>query len=378
MFLEEHQAKELLTRTSIAVPRGSVIRSSAEAARVTRELDKPVVLKAQVPTGKRGRAGLIRFAKNPEAAGEEAKDLLGTSFDGYTVEQALVEEQHSIARELYAAVINDTRHKCPLMLFSNEGGMDIEEIHATSPDAILSLPLEIRKELGRTELRSFLAGSPLEEPLREKVADVLGDLYTLYQNLDAELVEINPLAVTASGQLVALDCKLVVDDSALRRHPDLPRAKPRGTALELRAKEEGLLYLELDGDVGVLANGAGLTMSTMDAITFYQGKPANFMEIGGDAYKKASTALSIVLGNPRVKSLLVNLCGAFARTDVMVEGFLAGWRALGPRIPVAFSIHGTGEERAIRMVRDELGIEPHEQMDDAVKAAIRMAAGKGD
>jgi succinyl-CoA synthetase beta subunit len=202
---------------------------------------------------------------------------------------------------------------------------------------------------------------------------VLLKLYAAYRKLDAELLEINPLALTDRGEIVALDCKLVVDDGALPRHPAIPRAKPRGTPLELRARGEGLLYVELDGDVGVLANGAGLTMATIDAVTFYGGRPANFMEIGGEAYKKASPALSIVVGNPKVRSLLVNLCGAFARTDVMVEGIAAAWQELKPAIPVAFSVHGTGEERAVSILRDQMGITPYDQMDDAVRAAIAMA-----
>ena len=193
-----------------------------------------------------------------------------------------------------------------------------------------------------------------------------------YRALDADLLEINPLAVTTAGELIALDAKLAVDDSALARHEELPVTPDDGTALEKKAREAGLYYIELDGDVGVLANGAGLTMATLDAVRFYGGRPANFMEIGGDAYRKAHEALEIVLGNPRVRSLLVNLCGAYARTDVMIEGFLTGWQALAPSVPVVFSIHGTGEARAIELVNETLGLEPFDEMDDAVKEAIRL------
>ncbi|MFQ5882127.1 MAG: succinate--CoA ligase subunit beta [Candidatus Methylomirabilales bacterium] len=374
MFVEEHTAKQLLGETGIAVPRGRAVRTPEEVAQVARELGAAIVVKGLVPTGKRGRSGGVRFADNPEGAREAADQLLGSTLGGFVVEQVLVEERLTISRELYAAVTNDTSRQCPLLLFSSEGGMDIEAIHATSPDKILILPLHIRQGLDHVGARTFLHRVPLlEDRCRDVVAAILVKLYAIYRKLDAELVEINPLALTPSGEAVALDCKLVIDDSALRRHPNLPPAKPHGTSLELQAKAQRLLYVELDGDVGVLANGAGLTMATMDAITFYGGRPANFMEIGGDAYKKAAPALSIVLSNPRVKSLLVNLCGAFARTDVMVEGISAAWQTLQPRIPAAFSVHGTGEEQAIQMLRERLGIDPFEEMDDAVRAAIRMA-----
>jgi succinyl-CoA synthetase beta subunit len=251
--------------------------------------------------------------------------------------------------------------------------MDIEEIHAAAPGRVLREHVSVQQGLDAAAAGRLAARAGLPQEAGAALGAMLPALYSLYWTLDAELLEINPLAMTADGTLVALDCKLVIDDSAAFRQPALPPPAPSGTALERRARAEGLVYIELDGDVGVLANGAGLTMSTMDAVTYFGGRPANFMEIGGDAYRKAEPALSIVLANPRVKSLLVNLCGAFARTDVIVEGVLAAWDALKPELPVAFSIHGTGEARAIELVRSRLGVEPHDLMDDAVKAAIAMA-----
>ena len=189
------------------------------------------------------------------------------------------------------------------------------------------------------------------------------------------MVEINPLVLTKDGGIIALDCKFSLEDSGAARQPETAeRATPeKKTGLEKRGEENGLKYIELDGSVGVLANGAGLTMTTMDAISHYGGKPANFLEIGGEAYTKAKPALEIVLSNPNVKSLMVNFCGAFARCDVMAEGVVAAWQELKPDLPVFFSIHGTGEDEAIALVRDRLGIEPYDLMDDAVKAAIEAA-----
>lgn len=374
MFLEEAPAKSLLAQAGIRVPRGRLAAAPDEAGRLAREIGGPVVVKAQVPAGKRGKSGGILFADDPAGAGAAAARLFGTTLSGFTVEAVLVEERLAIARELYAAVVTDSSRRCPLLLFSTEGGVDIEETFAAAPDRVLMQPLDIRRGLERAEAAAFLGRAPLDGALRERVASLLVALYDLYRRRDAELVEVNPLAVGVGGEVVALDAKVVIDDSALPRQEGLPAPKPSGTPLELRAREHGLLYVELDGDVGILANGAGLTMATMDAVAFYGGRPANFLEIGGQAYRKATEALSIVLGNPRVRSLLVNLCGAYARTDVIIEGFLAGWEALAPRMPVAFSIHGTGAARAVQLVRERLGLVPHDEMDEAVKAAVRLAA----
>jgi succinyl-CoA synthetase beta subunit len=355
------------------VPRGAVISAPEQAAGVAARIGGPVVVKALVSAGKRGKAGLVRFAGSPADAGSESSRLFGAKLGEDVVERVLIEERVAIAAELYAAVLSDSSRKCPLLLFSTEGGMDIEEIHAVSPGKVRMLPLDIRRGLDEAAAGSLLDGVSFSDAVRAGVTGVLLKLYAAYRKFDAELIEINPLAVTERDEIVALDCKLLVDDAALSRHPAIPRSAPRGTPLELRARSEGLLYVELDGDVGVLANGAGLTMATIDAIAYQGGRPANFMEIGGQAYKKASAALSVVLGNPKVKSLLVNLCGSFARTDVMVEGIVAAWKGLNPATPVAFSVHGTGQERAIEILRDQLGITPYDQMDDAVRAAIRMA-----
>lgn len=374
MFLEEHWGKKFLAEAGLTVPRGRVVRTADEAATAARDIGGPVVIKAQVQAGGRGKSGGVLFGNSPEEAARGAIVLLGSAIQGLTVEQVLVEERLSIARELYVAITHDGLRKCPVVLCSTQGGVDIEELHSRSPDQVLKQHVDIRRGLDDRTARRIAGAAPLEASTRDGLAVAIARLYALYRSLDAELAEINPLVVTTAGTLVALDCKLIVDDSAVARQPNLPPAALGGTALERRATAEGLLYIELDGNVGVLANGAGLTMATMDAISHYGGRPANFMEIGGDAYRKAEPALSIVLENPRVKSLLVNLCGAFARTDVIVEGVLSAWERLRPAVRVAFSIHGTGEARAIDLIRRRLGVQPHDLMEDAVRAAIRFAA----
>jgi len=373
MNFEEHAAKPLLAEAGIAIPDGAVAQDPAAAAEVAARLG-PVVLKAQVPAGKRGKAGGIKPADTPDEAARAAEAILGMTIGGHEVATVLVEARAEIARELYAAVLNDPASRSPLVMFSTRGGMDIEEGATAEPEAVLRIVVEIISGFDAGQARDMLAGLDLG-PAAGAVAETLARLYGLYRARDAELVEINPLVVTAGGEVLALDCKLTLDDGALPRQADLAEAgapEPM-TELETRGQALGLRYIELDGPVGVLANGAGLTMTTMDAVTHYGGRPANFLEIGGEAYTKATAALELVLANPRVKSLVVNFCGAFARCDVMTEGVVTAWETLKPEIPVFFSIHGTGEDEAVALLRARLDMEPFDLMDDAVKAAIAAA-----
>lgn len=386
MQLLEHQGKRLLCEAGVSVPDGSVAADPAEAAAIAAKLGGRVVVKSQVPAGKRGKAGGVQFADTPAQAREVTGLLLGSVVSGCTVTEVLVERAAPLAQELYAAVLNDPASKGPLVLFSTEGGGDIEETSASSPDVIQRAAIDIRTGLDRGRAELMLAPARLTEPVRREVAATLQRLYRLYRQVDAALLEVNPLAVSTDGRVLALDSKISLDPGALARHPELrrafgPAASAGETPLERSARELGMQLIELEGEVGVLANGAGLTMTTLDAINHYGGRPANFMEIGGDAYTKATPALRLVLANPNVRSLLVNFCGAFARTDVMTEGVIAALEELKPDIPVFFSIHGTGEREAVTLVQERLGAEPYDLMDDAVRAAVaaasRHAAGLG-
>ena len=371
MNFEEQAAKPLLAAAGIAVPPGRLATTPAEAEAAAREIG-PCVVKAQVPTGKRGKAGGIRLAADATEARSHAGAILGMEIGGCRVEKTLIEAQVPIARELYAAIVNDPASRGPLLLFSTLGGMAVEEAAARDPQAMRRHAIDITEGLQRADAEVLAATVP---EAAGALADTLLALYQAYRVLDAELLEINPLVVTQDGRVVALDCKLVVDDAAgPRRSGLLEKGTPdRLTALEARAQAAGLKYIELGGAVGILANGAGLTMTTMDAVAHLGGEPANFLEIGGEAYTKAEAALEILLANPRVRSLVVNFCGAFARTDVMAGGVVQAWKALKPAIPVFFTIHGTGEDEAVALVRRELGFEPYERMDDAVAAAVAAA-----
>lgn len=374
MNFEEHAAKSLiLAPAGIPVPRGILVTSAADAAKAAKEIG-PCVVKAQVPTGKRGKAGGIKLAHTPAEAEQVAAQILGMTIGDYTVERLLIEEQAKIVREFYLAVLHDTGAKKPLILFSTEGGMDIEEVAAEKPDAIRRLLVDIDNVPRGRDIAALLKGLDLGAA-EQQIAQIVDHLYRAFRTRDAELLEINPLALLGDGRVVALDCKFVLDDASTFRQPDLAPAgsPPAMTDLERRGAEAGLKLIQLDGNVGVLANGAGLTMTTMDVIRHFGGRPANFLEIGGEAYTKSEIALDLVLSNPGVKSLVINFCGAFARTDVMADGVVKAWHKLKPKVPVFFSIHGTGEVEAVKLVKEQLGIEPYDFMEDAVQAAVKAA-----
>jgi succinyl-CoA synthetase beta subunit len=374
MNLEEYAAKHhVLLPAGVTIPNGMVCRTPEEASVAVAKIG-PSVVKAQVPAGKRGKSGGIKMADSADDGAAAARAILGMTIGGSRVERVLIEERCPIERELYAAVLVDVGSRSPLVLFSTEGGMDIEEVAEQKPDAIRRHVVDVKRGFGAAEAAALLKGMQLGTAA-DAVADVLVKIYRAFREKDAELVEINPLAILRGGKVVALDCKFVLDDVSTARQPDLVKvaSPPKMTVLEERGASHGLRFIQLDGNVGVLANGAGLTMTTMDVIDHFGGRPANFLEIGGEAYTKAEVALDLVLSNPGVKSLVVNFCGAFARTDVMADGVVRAWEKLKPKIPAFFSIHGTGEEEAVKLVRERLGIEPYDLMEDAVKAAVEAA-----
>jgi len=367
----EFSGKKLLASAGIKVPKGKLATTVDEVATAFREIG-PCVLKAQVPTGKRGKSGGIRKADSLEEATNLAGSMFGMDIASHEVKQILLEEVADIATECYVAIMNDTRTKGPMLVFSTMGGMDVEEISQQDPSQMIFKPIPFGDSISREFLKETIGHLPL---VSDKMLDTIQLLYQVYRSNDAELLEINPLVITSDGDIIALDCKFILDDSSIYRQEQLEGeiAPEIQTELEMRASRSGLKYIELEGNVGVIANGAGLTMTSMDAITYFGGKPANFLEIGGEAYTKSREALEILLQNPNVKSILVNFCGAFARTDVMTEGIVKAWKELEPDIPVFFSINGTGYLEAIAMVREELNLEPYDLMDDAVIKAVEAA-----
>ena len=367
----EYSGKKLLAEAGLKVPRGHVASTVNEVATAYQDIG-PCVLKAQVPIGKRGKSGGIQKANNREEALSIAKHMFDMDIGGHEVKKILLEEVADINTECYVAIINDTRTKGPMLVFSTMGGMDVEEISQQDPTQMIFKPIPFGNTLSKEFILEAIGHLPL---VTDKIVDTIQQLFQVYRMNDAELVEINPLVITSDSEIIALDCKFILDDSSIYRQEKLSSeiAPEKQTTLEKRAAQSGLKYIELDGNVGVIANGAGLTMTTMDAITYYGGKPANFLEIGGEAYTKSKEALEILLQNPRIKSILVNFCGAFARTDVMTEGIVKAWQELEPDIPIFFSINGTGYLEAIAMVREGLNLEPFDLMDDAVNKAVEAA-----
>ena len=373
MNIPEHAAKSLLEDVGIQVPAGIVADSPQGAARAAARLG-PVMVKAQVPMGGRGKSGGIRPADTPSEARAAAAELIGSRLGLHRVAEVLVEERIRAGRELYAAILHHPAGPNRRVVLSERGGVDIEETARTDPELIRSLDIDPRMDLHPGTARQFAteAGIAAAAPA---VADALVRMYRLHRDSDAELLEVNPLAVTEEGEVVGLDCKLVLDSAAASRQPFLAgHAAPEPlTELERAARELGLQFVELDGDIGVLANGAGLTMTTMDVIVHLGGRPANFLEIGGDAYTKARPALELLLAHDRVRSLVVNFCGAFARTDVMIAGLTEACLELQPDVPAFFTIDGTGSAEARRILQERLGLEPYPTMDHAIVAAIRAA-----
>ena len=369
----EHAAKPLLLRAGLRIPAGEVAASADEAAALAERIG-PCMVKAQIPAGGRGKAGGIKLARTSAEAREAARSLLDMDFSGRAAKCVLVEELIEIEKEYYAAVTVDPVLRCPVVLFSASGGVDIESAADADPRALLSIPVDIADGLDEFEAARLL-GRILPAAEAEIVAEALAKLYRCYRRHDAELLEVNPLAVRPDGNLIALDCKFTMDDAAVGRQSELAATAEEEslTKLEAEAAAAGLKFIELDGNVGILANGAGLTMATMDVIKRLGGSPANFLEIGGDAYSKAETAWNLLLGQKRIASAVVNFCGAFARTDVMAQGVATAWKSRPPWFPVHFCIHGTGEREAISLVRRELGIEPFEHMEDAIEAAVSDA-----
>lgn len=376
MNLEEHAAKPVLASFGIRVPKGRLVTSVADAVAAAKDIG-PCVVKAQVPTGKRGKAGGIRVVQTPAEAGAAAEAILGMDIGGFKVEAVLVEQQAAIARELYAAVINDPASKGPMVMLSAAGGMDVEEAAESHPDAMRSVLVSPGKSL-MAESLAALTGDVSLGGAEAAVQEFMTQLFRAYDESDAELLEVNPLAVLEDDTVMALDCKFTLDDSSVPRQASVAEAGTPDslTGLEDRARDLGLKYIELDGNIGLLANGAGLTMTTMDVIAFHGGRPANFLEIGGESYTKAKPALELLLDNPGVKSLVVNFCGAFARTDVMTEGVIDAWEALAPKVPAFFCVHGTGSAEARQMLRDRLKVEPYATMDEAIIAAIAVSGDR--
>jgi succinyl-CoA synthetase beta subunit len=377
MNLHEYQAKELFQRAGIPIAPGIVAVTPAEARAAAISIGGTVVVKAQVHSGGRGKAGGVKLAATPDEAEEKARAILGLTIAGLPVRKVLVTSAVDIASETYAAILVDRAAKRPLLMLSAAGGVDIEETAKTNPKAIVKITIDPVTGLLPWQARAAMAriGRTGKEGLA--LADILVRLYRVFWDEDASLAEINPLVVTRDGQALALDAKVSIDDNALYRHDDLEAMRDTAdeTAGSILARERGLSYVPLDGDIGCIVNGAGLAMATMDLVKHYGGQPANFLDIGGSSNpEKVVAALKIILGDSTVKAILFNIFGGITRCDDVARGILAALDQLQLEVPLVIRLTGTNEEIA-RKILAERGLTATTSMDEGVKAAIAAAQG---
>jgi succinyl-CoA synthetase beta subunit len=375
MNLHEHQGKDLFRAAGIPVPPGEVARTAAEAVAIAEGTGYPVVVKAQVLIGGRGKAGGVKVVKTPEDLSREAGRILGMDIRGHTVQKVLITPSAEIEREFYAGIVLDRKAETPLLMVSPEGGIDIEEVARVSPEKILRMHLDAR---GLPDYRARAAARFLDDrwAVRKQLARVLQGLARVYREEDCSLAEINPLVVTKTGEVWALDAKVVIDDNALDRHPDLAELRDLGAEDpgEVEARERGLSYVRLDGTIGCVVNGAGLAMATMDLIQYHGGKPANFLDIGGSSNPdKVTAAMNILTRDSRVRAVLFNIFGGITRCDDVARGLLTALDRIGTKTPIVIRLTGTNEAEARKLLANR-GMTALSDMDEAVRAVIARAA----
>ena len=383
MDLFEYQGKELLRKFEVPVPEGRVATTAEEAAQATERLGGRVVVKAQVQVGGRGKAGGIKLAESPDEARRVADQILGMDIKGHVVKRVLVERAGDIKSEYYCSFLLDRSERQFLGMMSAKGGMDIEEVADTDPDAIARVHIDPLLGISDFHARELVFGSGIDEEARKEAIALLPKLYRAFVELDASLVEVNPLVLTGEGRVVALDAKVSLDDSAFYRHPNFEELKAVHEVPEQEriAKEKGLNFIKLDGDVGIIGNGAGLVMATLDVVKAAGGEAANFLDVGGGAGADVlSTALEVITSNPEVKSVLINIFGGITRCDLVAEGIIDALGRLDVKVPIVVRLDGTNAEQGRKMLADA----PHpmlktaETMLGAAEQAVRLAHGEGE
>ena len=379
MDLYEYQGKELFRRAGIPVSEGRLATTPAEARAAAEELGGPVVVKAQVLTGGRGKAGGVKLAEDPAEAEARAEEILGLDIRGHVVRKLWIEQASDIAKEYYLSVTFDRGVKKALFMFTTQGGVEIEEVAASSPDALVRLHVDPLEGFQPYQARRLIYGAGVSEPDEQKqIAAIVARLYEAFAGFDAMLCEINPLIVTPEGEVKALDSKFTVDDNALFKHPDIAEMRdPEAYPPEERvAREKGVTYVKLDGEVGILGNGAGLVMSTLDVIALAGGRPANFCDLGGGGDAQGVVAaLDVITGDPQVKVIFFNIFGGITRCDEVARGILQALEQMTIDHPIVVRLDGTNaaEGRALlaEAAPSNLHVEP--TMLDAARRAVELA-----
>lgn len=377
MNIHEYQAKELLRKEGVPIPPGEVAGTPDEVESIARQYGGTVVVKAQVHSGGRGKAGGVKLAKSPAEAKETAANIFKLEIKGLPVQKVLVTPAADIANEAYVGIILDRASKKPVFMVSPAGGIDIEEVAAKTPEKILKLPIDTRYGLQpyqASRLGFFLFHDPTQV---RAAARIMHQLYAAFMSNGCSLAEINPLVTTRTGDVVALDAKMIIDDNELDRHPELAALRDdSGEApSEVLARNANLTFIKLDGDVGCVVNGAGLAMATMDLVKYYGGEPANFLDIGGSSNpEKVVNALQIITADPKVRAILFNIFGGITRTDDVANGIVTATKQNPLKVPIVIRLTGTNEEIAMKILQDN-GFSASSDMDDAVKKAVQLAKG---
>ncbi len=375
MKLHEYQAKELFRRFGCPVEEGKIATTPEEAEAIAKELGTEVVVKAQVLVGGRGKAGGIKIAKTPEEARKHAEKILGMEIKGLKVKKVLVTRAVDIKHEAYLSAILDRRTKKVVMMASPEGGVDIEEVARRSPEKIFKIEIDPflgLKPYGARYLMEKIYDDP--EVVKQGI-DIAIKIYNTFIGVDASLAEVNPLVLTPEGRLVCVDAKIVLDDNGLIRHPEFLdwRDPDEYTEDEVKAKDAGLSFVKLTGDIGCVVNGAGLAMATMDLIKHYGGEPANFLDVGGSSNpQKVVTALDIITRDPHVKVIFFNIFGGITRCDDIANGIVQAIEQFKPKVPIIARLVGTNQEQAHEILK-KAGIPVFSTMDDVVKEAVKIA-----
>lgn len=378
MKLHEYQSKNLFAEYGVPIPDGKVAATPAEARQIAEELGGSVVVKSQVLVGGRGKAGGIKLAKSPEEAETLAEEILGLEIKGLPVRKVLIDEAADIQSEIYLGITNDRAAKKPVFMASAAGGVDIEEVAASTPEKIIKIHIDPLLGLQNFQVLNLAVGIELPRELWGQFNKVAHGLWQAYKSSDATLAEINPLIITGDEKLIAVDGKMIIDDNALFRHPDLESERDLDVEAESEtaAKEYDLTYIKLDGEIGCMVNGAGLAMATMDIIKFYGGSPANFLDIGGGADEtKVAAALRIILQDPNVKAVLFNIFGGITRGDLVAKGILAALEEVKPDIPMVIRLVGTNAEEGRALLADA-DMATAETLAEAAQMAVAAAKGE--
>jgi succinyl-CoA synthetase beta subunit len=378
--LYEYQGKELFRRYGIPVSEGRLATSVAEARAAAEELGDPVVVKAQVLTGGRGKAGGIKLAATADEAEAHAEEILGLDIRGHTVDKVWVERASDIDREYYLSVTFDRSAKQPLVMFTTEGGIDIEEVAASKPDALVRLHIDPLEGYHPWHGRRVVYEAGISDPGEQKqIAAIVGQLYAAFVGCEAMLCEINPLIVTPEGEVRALDSKFTVDDNALYRLPEIAEMRDLSAAdpLEALAREKGVTYVKLDGEVGVLGNGAGLTMSTVDVVSFVGGRAANFCDLGGGGDAQGVVdALEVITRDEQVRSIFFNIFGGITRCDEVAKGILQALGQMGIERPIVVRLDGTNADEGRRLLEEaaQPNLRVEATMLDGARRAVELAS----